>query len=128
VNDTTRYAGAAGLTWGTASLHILEVLLVFAGTLPMSNKVFIAISGALIYSVSTVLLAMRRRSGAWLIVLMPIVGALAVAGGWLLHLDVHPDLFNLVILGVQLPGIVLAGGILGWWGQRSRPAGLSATA
>ncbi len=115
-----RFAGSAGLTWGTACLHILEVLLVIAGVLTYSNKVWIAVAGATIYSVATVLLMLHKKSGAWLIITMPFVGGGAVVLGWALHFNIHPDLFNLMIFAVQLPGIVLAGQILGWWGTPGR--------
>lgn len=116
-----RYAAAAGLTWGTACLHGLEVLEMLTGLIHTSPKMAVAIGGIVIYGAATALLAGQRRSGAWLILAMPFVGGALVVLGHLLGLAMHLDIFNLVIFAVQLPGVVLAAYILGLISP-SRPA------
>ena len=108
-----RYAAAAGLTWGTACLHALEVLEMLTGWIPTSPKMAVAIGGVVIYGTATLLLGRQTRAGAWTILAMPFVGGGLVVLGQLLGLSMHLDIFNLVIFAVQLPGIVLAASVLG---------------
>lgn len=108
-----RYAAAAGLTWGTACLHGLEVLEMLTGLIPTSPKMAVAIGGVVIYGTATILLARQLPAGAWTILAMPFVGGGLVVLGQLLGLPMHLDIFNLVIFAVQLPGIVLAASVLG---------------
>ena len=101
-----------GLMLGVAVLHAQQPIAVMTGDLDMTPKIWVAVGGAILYTLTLVGLLMRERWALLITTFGPAVGLTSVLAGGLLGLGTQVDTFQIMGGIPQVVALVIASRML----------------
>jgi hypothetical protein len=97
-----------GLMCGIVVLHAIQPIAALVGTIPWTPKTWVAVAGAVLYTVCAVGLYIGKRWGMVIAIGGPIVGFTTLVVGWIFGATVRPDVWTWGGAVLQIPAQLVA--------------------
>jgi hypothetical protein len=100
-DDSRCWGALQGLLLGIAVLHGQQPVAAWMGSLQWTDKMYVSIGGAILYTISFIGMMLRRRGFLWINLIGPGAGLSFILIGYVLNLTgllestVRPDVFQI---------------------------------